>query len=367
MHHCLRITDILDLIFGYVVDESVADKNATDAVLHGDIARFARTCTAFMDPRLTFSGEQSSLSPPVIHLPAHFSILVVDQGARVVNIVDAVFSPGLSDELSPSLRALDANVVSELPPPDPVLFFGPIFLPQLVLLSFKIPEFNRYKNPALRFVPACAPSLQVLRINAARALLSADAAFEVIPYVRSLYLTCILNVSPSSLHGLIRLQCLRDLAVPLLDGFDVGARPSMQPILPPLQRITITIFHHSPAAENDIYQLLQEIEHIPDRSLGFHTFDVQSFYPTKPVALHAFDIPCSILTDFLTRHRLRVLRLGSFVIPDVDDGFIPQITLAWPDIEVLYLCGSQGGNARVTLEGIRELLRGCSRLRLLHM
>lgn len=77
-----------------------------------------------------------------------------------LNIVDAVFSPGLSNELFPSLHALGPNVTSGLPPPDPILFPGPIRLPQLVRLNFRIPKFYMYRNPVLRFVPACAPSLK---------------------------------------------------------------------------------------------------------------------------------------------------------------------------------------------------------------
>ncbi|KAI6132596.1 hypothetical protein EDD16DRAFT_1759934 [Pisolithus croceorrhizus] len=325
MPRCLRIIDILDLIFGYVVDESVADTNVTGAVLHGDIARLAGTCMAFMDPALDILWKtQSSLSPLVMCLPAHLWILEVDQGVKVVepshgdwltmkryshriraidlttlnlptvrlNIVDAVFSPGLSNELFPSLHALGPNVTSGLPPPDPILFPGPIRLPQL--------------EPSFAFCASLCAIPQVLKITAARVNLNTNATLEVnfgrIPYLRSLYLSYDLNVSPSSLHELIRLQCLRDLTVPLPDGFDVGARPSVDPILSSLQRITITlgsiqIFHHSPAAENDIYRLFQEIEHIRDRFPDFYTFDVQRFYPIKPIALPIFDLPQSILTD----------------------------------------------------------------------
>lgn len=88
MPRCLRIIDILDLIFGYVVDESVADTNVTGAVLHGDIARLAGTCMAFMDPALDILWKtQSSLSPLVMCLPAHLWILEVDQGVKVVSLL----------------------------------------------------------------------------------------------------------------------------------------------------------------------------------------------------------------------------------------------------------------------------------------
>ncbi|KAI6132594.1 hypothetical protein EDD16DRAFT_1891083 [Pisolithus croceorrhizus] len=412
MHRCLRITQILHLIFEYVVDEKVTDANVTGAMIrHEDVAGLARTCKAFMDPALDVLWRtQSSLSPLVMCLPAHFWFLKANRRGAVVsllqqpshadwltlkrysrrirafdhttlhlpmvceNVVDTVFSPDLSDELFPWLHTLNVDIFSKSPL-GPIQFFSHVRLPQLVRLHFTIPGFYRNRDPDLYLTPACVPSLQALTINVSRIHFHASARllvnFEQIPCLRSLHLSPHLNVLPSSLRELTHLQYLRELIVTLPDGFDVDVCPSMQPTFPSLQRITVTvdslsqctkslssitsgelgsikIFHRSPATQNDIFQLFQEIERIHVRYADFNTLDIQCSHTNKPILHPPFDLPS----------------LGTL---DIDDDFIAQITPAWPDIEVLHLRASERNNGRVTLEGMRGLLRGCPRLRSLHM
>ncbi|KIK21402.1 hypothetical protein PISMIDRAFT_681337 [Pisolithus microcarpus 441] len=429
MHHCLRITEILHLIFGYLVDEKVTNTNVAGAIRHKDIAGLARTCKAFMDPALDILWRtQSSLSPLIMCLPAQFWTLTVDQKDGVVslmqepsqedwltlkgysrrirafnhttlhlpsvceNIVDIVFSPDLSDELFPSLHTLNITVLSG--PLDPIQFLKYARLPQLVRLRFMIPIFYRKWASDLYFTPASVPSLQALTIIAAHAWTGVSARlavnFEQTPYLRSLYLSHSLYVLPSSLCEMIRLQFLCELTVTLPEGFDVDVCPSMQPTLPSLQRIALTvrsldqctnllscvtscelgsigILHRSPATQNDICQLFQEIGRICERYADFHTLDIQCSHKNKLTAYPPFDLPRSMLTPFLACRRLRVLKLGSFGVLDINDSFIAEITLAWPEIEALHLRGPKQGDALVTLEGVRELLRGCPRLQSLHM
>ncbi|KAI6132305.1 hypothetical protein EDD16DRAFT_419415 [Pisolithus croceorrhizus] len=430
MHRCLRITEIFHLIIGYLVDEEVTSANVTSAIRHKDVASLARTCKAFMDPALdALWSTQSSLSPLVMCLPAHFWFLKAVWRGTVVsllhepshedwlmlkrysrrirafdrttlrlptvsqNIVDTVFSPDLSDELFPRLHTLNVNIFSK-PPPDPIQLLGHIRLPQLVQLRFKIPRFHRHRDTDLYLTPACVPSLQALKICAARSRLDASARLAVnfrgIPYLRSLYLSRHLPVLPSSLRELSHLQYLCELTVTLPDDFDVDVCPSMQPTFPSLQCIAVTvgslsqctnllssiascelgsvkIFYCSPPTQNDIYELFQEIVHIRQRYADFSTLDIQCSHPTPPIPHLPFNFPRSMLTPFLTCHRLRVLELTSLGTLDIDDSFIAQITPAWPVIEVLHLRASQQNDGCVTLEGIRGLLRGCTRLQSLHM
>ncbi|KAI6021844.1 hypothetical protein BKA83DRAFT_14111 [Pisolithus microcarpus] len=409
MHHCLRITEILHLIFGYLADEKVTNANVTGAIRHKDVAVLARTCKAFMDPALDILWRtQSSLSPLVMCLPAQFWTLTVDQKDGVVsllqepshedwltlkgysrrirafdrtklhlptvceNIVDIVFSPDLSDELFPLLHTLNFTIFSG-PPSDPIQLLHNTRLPQLVRLRFRTPKPYRNWDPDLYFTPASVPSLQALTIGAARARFHANT-----------------RLAPSSLREVIHLQFLCELTVTLPEGFDVDVCPSMQPTFPSLRRIALTvrsldqctnllscitscelgsvkILHRSPATQDDIYQLFQEIERIRKRYADFNTLDIRGSHKNKPTAHPPFDLPRSMLTPFLASRRLRVLNLSSFVVLDINDSFIAQIALAWPEIETLHLRGPEQGDVRVTLEGIRELLRGCPRLQSLHM
>lgn len=91
-----------------------------------------------------------------------------------------------------------------------------------------------------------------------------------------------------------------------------------------------------------------------------------TMFQTVPAHL-PFDLSRSMLTPFLAYHPLRVLTRGSFAVLDINDSFIAQIIFAWGGIEVLLLRGPDRSDARVTLGGIRELLRGCPRLQSLHM
>ncbi|KAI6045324.1 hypothetical protein EDC04DRAFT_2889110 [Pisolithus marmoratus] len=436
MHACLRITEILDLIMGFMVDdERVNYPNEARPLLHKDIARLARTCKVFMDPALDVLWRtQPSLSPLIMCLPDHLWTSKLESSGRTVSLLqepshedwirpkrysqrirafdhctplalpkvsmnafDAVFSLGLCCELFPSLRTLDVEVFG-LPSINPIEFLGSIRLPQLTRLSFRIPKYLRYKYPVFRFVPACMPPLQALTINAdgdafARrwtpALFGVD--FAGVPYLRSLDLSFNMDVSSSCVRELIHLQYLRDLSVSLPGDFDVGIRPSIQPILPSLQRLevivgsinqcstllssvtssalgSVKIYHRAPATQSDIYTLFETIERIYDRFLDFHTLYVDFHtFPTTRSNDPTFDFRRSTLTPLLACHRLRILHLVSFGTLDIDDAFIGHIILAWPRIECLYLRGFQLNKTCVTLEGLRELLKGCPLLSSLSM
>ncbi|KAI6104258.1 hypothetical protein F5141DRAFT_1293209 [Pisolithus sp. B1] len=353
---------------------------------------------------------QSSLSPLVMCLPAHLWFLKANRRGAVVsllqqplhedwltlkrysrrirafdrttlrlptvceNVVDTVFSPDLSDELFPRLHTLDVDIFTRLPL-GPIQFFGHIRLPQLVRLHFTISEFYRNRAPDLYLTPACVPSLQALTINVNRICfhtsVSLSVNFRQIPYLRSLHLSPHLNVLPSSLRELIHLQYLCELTVTLSNGFDVDVCPSMQPTLPSLQRIVVTvdslsqctkllssitsrelgsvkIFHHSPATQNDIFQLFQEIERIHVRYADFSTLDIQCSHPTQP---NPFPILPSTSRDRCWHPSLHATACVSSNLVRL----------------VLRLRGSEGSNGRVTREGIRGLLRGCPRLRSLRM
>lgn len=85
MHACLRITETLDLIIKFLVDERVDNSNGTCAICHKDIARLIRCCKAFMDPALDVLWEtQSSLSPLIMCLSGHFWTLEIHWSGRVV-------------------------------------------------------------------------------------------------------------------------------------------------------------------------------------------------------------------------------------------------------------------------------------------
>ncbi|KAI6115156.1 hypothetical protein EDD16DRAFT_1702251 [Pisolithus croceorrhizus] len=430
MHRCLRITEILHLIIGYLVDEEVTSANVTTAIRHKDVASLARTCKAFMDPALDVLWRtQSSLSPLVMCLPAHFWFLKTFWRGTVVslvhepshedwlmlkrysrrirafdrttlqlptvsrNIVDSVFSPDLSDELFPRLHTLNVDILSK-PPPNPILLLGHIRLPHLVRLRFNMPRFYRHRDPVLYLTLACVPSLQALKISASRARLDVSTRLAVnfsgVPHLRTLYLSHYLLLLPSSLRELSHLQYLCELTVTLPDDVDVDVCPSVQPTFPSLQRIAITvgflsqctnllssiasrelgsvkIFYRSPPTQNDIYELFREIEHICQCYADFNTLDIQCSNRTQLIPHLPFDLPRSMLRPFLACHRLRVLDLTSLGTLDIDDSFIAQITPAWPVIKILHLRASQRNDGCVTLEGIRGLLRGCPRLQSLHM
>lgn len=98
MHACLGITEILDLIIRFLVDERVGNSNGICAICHKDIARLARCCKAFMDPALDVLWEtQSSLSPLIMCFPEHFWTLEVHWSGRVVSLLQ---EPSYDDWLS---------------------------------------------------------------------------------------------------------------------------------------------------------------------------------------------------------------------------------------------------------------------------
>ncbi|KIK21412.1 hypothetical protein PISMIDRAFT_681375 [Pisolithus microcarpus 441] len=433
MHRCLRITEILRLIIEFLAHEDFITRYEARSISSKDTARFARTCKAFMDPALDVLWRtQSSMSPLIMCLPSN--LWEVELSGTTVSLLqqpshedwvglkkyshrirafdhcsmlpklpmvsksalDTIFSPSLFQELFPSLRTLNIEVLSGRPPLNPIQLLGPIRLPQLACLSFVIPLCYIFSYSGFHFVPACAPSLQALTIYAPCDSVLPEwwtpiplvIDFRGFPYLRSLDLSFNLEVLPSSVCELIHLPYLRDLTITLPDDLDVDMHPSTQPILPSLQRLdimvgslnqcssllsviasselgSIEIYHRSPATQSDIYALFRAVERIHERFPDFHTLAVQCPYPaiTDP----SFDLSRSILTPLFVCHRLRVLRFTSFGTLDIDDAFIPQIARAWPDIEVLRLRGFQRNKAHVTLGGIRELLRGCPLLLLLLM
>ncbi|KAI6010142.1 hypothetical protein EDC04DRAFT_2906200 [Pisolithus marmoratus] len=110
---------------------------------------------------------------------------------------------------------------------------------------------------------------------------------------------------------------------------------------------SVEIYHRAPVTQSDIYTLFETIERIYDRFLDFHTLYVDFYMvPTTPSTDPTFDFRRSTLTPLLACHRLRILHLVSFV--PVPTG-IP--------IE----------QSSVTLEGLRELLKGCPLLSTLVM
>ncbi|KAI6127905.1 hypothetical protein EDD16DRAFT_1702217 [Pisolithus croceorrhizus] len=431
MHHCLQITEILCLIIEFLAHEDLVTRLEARSIPRRDVARLARTCKAFMDPALDVLWKtQSSLSPLIMCLPDHLwkvglndrilSLLQEPSHEEWVELkkysrrikvfgdcsmpnlpvvsetaLDAISSPSLFQELFPSLHTLNTDVLSGLPPLNPTQFLRPIRLPQLVLLSVAIPLCHLFSYSNFHFVPACAPSLQSLIIYAPSDNLPdwwtpvpLVIDFGGFPYLRSLDLSFNLEVLSSSFCELIHLPYLRDLTITLPGGFDLEIHPSTRPILPSLQRLdvmvgslnqcssllssiasselgSIKIYHHLTATSSDTYTLFRTIERIHERFPDFHELVVQCPYPaiTDP----SFDLCRSILTPLFVCRRLRVLKFSSFGTLDIDDAFLSQITRAWPDIEVLHVRGFQRNKARVTLEGIRQLLRGCPLLLLLLM
>lgn len=270
--------------------------------------------------------------------------------------------------------------------------------------SFRVAIYKSNRIPRLHsFTPTYSaklqdtqiPPIQVSSFSFRASLRWAAVLFGVdftgVPYLRSLYLDIDLDVSSSCVRELIHLQHLRDLSVSLPGDFYVDIRPSIQPILPSLQRLevivgsinqcstllssvtssalgSVEIYHRAPVTQSDIYTLFETIERIYDRFLDFHTLYVDFYMvPTTPSNDPTFDFRRSTLTPLLACHRLRILHLVSFGTLDIDDAFIRHIIFAWPRIECLYLRGFQLNKACVTLEGLRELLKGCPLLSTLVM
>ncbi|KAI6006301.1 hypothetical protein F5J12DRAFT_114598 [Pisolithus orientalis] len=303
-----------------------------------------------------------------------------------------VFQPGLFPELFPSLRTLNFDVFNREPSyVRPIWLLTPMRLPHLVHLAFTICEHHQYQDPneILQLPLACAPSLQTLRIDAVFDVnrritpVHLAASFRETPYLRILSLSRNLDVS-SNLREMIYLQNLQELTVTLPDDFDIDVHPSMQPILPSLRYLDVTvgslnqgtnflsfisselghvkISHRLPAIWSDIYQLFQAIYRIYRRFPDFHTLIVEY---SDTIALStdpSFDLPRWILKPLLACRRLRVFDLTSRGMLGINDAFIAQIALAWPDLETFHLRGSQRKLSRVTLRGLRELLRSCPRL-----
>ncbi|KIK21397.1 hypothetical protein PISMIDRAFT_681317 [Pisolithus microcarpus 441] len=426
MHACLRITEILDLIIGFMVDH-IHEPDKICSIRHQDVVRLARTCKAFKDPALDVLWRtQSSLSPLILCLPDH---LWTTKGDWVVSLreepshedwlslqryshrirafnyclrrprpvctitLDAVFSPNLSQKLFPSLRTLDLEVIGygSMFPFPPVL--SSISLPQLVRLTLAISHTGFFKHPSIHFKPACAPSLQALTINVrCHRFDPVVVNFGDFPRLRSLHL---LHLPFHGWWELIHLQYLCDLTVTLPDGFNIDVHSSMQPILPSLQRLSVsvctfnqvtslllsitssdlssvTVSCRSYPTQSDIHVLFRAIERVNERSPNFGMLEAQCSFPIKSLLIPpanlgdpSYDLPRSTLALLLACHHLRVLKLDVLGELGIDDAFIARITLAWPDIEVLHLFGSSQCIPRVSLGGIHQLLQRCQRLRLL--
>ncbi|KAI6003134.1 hypothetical protein EDD15DRAFT_1468670 [Pisolithus albus] len=436
MHACLRIAEILDLIIGFMVDDT-HEPDKFCGIRHQDLARLARTCKAFKDPALDVLWRtQSSLSPLIRCLPSRLRTTKRYWGRRVVSLrkepshedwfslqryshrirafdhcsrsprpvckstLDTVFSPNLSQKLFPSLRTLDLAVVgygSMFLVPHSFLVINSASLPQLVRLTFATSYKSSCKLPPIHFKPACAPSLEALTINVRDGFDPVIVNFGDFPRLRSLNLS---DLPFHPFHGgweLIHLQYLCDLTVTLPDGFDIDVHSSTQPVFPSLQRLSVSVGSlnqvtnlllsttssdlssvkvscRSPATQSDIHALFRAIEHVNERSPNFCTLEVHkehcSFtWPILPANWDdpSHDLPRSTLAPLLACHNLRVLELYVLGEPAIDDAFVAMTALAWPDIEVLHLCGLRGYIPRVSLRGIRELLQRCQRLRSLYI
>ncbi|KAI6132298.1 hypothetical protein EDD17DRAFT_285159 [Pisolithus thermaeus] len=426
MHPCLRITEILDLIISFMVDERIHEPGEVCGIRHQDIARLARTCKAFKDPALDVLWRtQPSLSPLIMCLPNHLWTVKKEQSDWVVTLreepspkdwlslqkyshrirafnycsrrqppvcpstIDTVFSPNLSQELFPRLRTLDLEVIGHgpaFPSLHPIPLLNSISLPQLVRLAFAISHTDLFDDPYLYFKPACAPFLQALSINVRRGRFDPlEVNFADFPSLQSLYLS---DVPSRGGWEWIYLQHLYDLTATLPNGFDIDANSSTQPILPSLQRLnlnvgtlnlvtkllssttssdlsSVKVSCREPAVQYDTYALFRAIE----RSLNLGMLDVRCSYPITPSPIHpstfdgpSYDLPRSTLTLLLVCRHLRVLKLSFTGTLDIDDAFVTKITLSWPGIEVLHLYGSSQDIPRVSLEGIHELLRRCQQL-----
>ncbi|KAI6132354.1 hypothetical protein EDD17DRAFT_1881278 [Pisolithus thermaeus] len=415
MHACLRIAEILDLIISFM-----------------DIGRFARTCKAFKNPALDVLWRtQPSLSPLIMCLSGHLWTRKRDQRGWVVSLreepshedwlglqryshrirvincctqspppvcpstLDAVFSPNLSQELFPSLRTLNLEVICDGPGfigLRPIALLNSVSLPRLVRLAFAVSRPSYFENPRLHFKPACARSLRALTISVRCGRIEPLIVnFGDFPYLRRL---CLWGVPSHSGHELIRLQYLCDLAATLPNGFDFDVHSSTQPILPSLQRLNVSVgtlnqvtnllssitssdlgsvkfFCRSPATQSDTYALFRAIERVHERSPNFGTLDVRCLGPknlslvlptTTTVCDPSYDLPRSTLALVLACHHLRVFKLSCIDTLGIDNAFIREITLAWPGIEVLHLHGSSRNIPHVSLEGLHELLWRCQRL-----
>ncbi|KAI6158288.1 hypothetical protein BKA82DRAFT_994612 [Pisolithus tinctorius] len=371
MHNCLRILEICHHIFGFLVVDFIE----ICAVRYNDVARLARTCKAFKDPALDVLWRtQSSLSPLAMCLPAHLWAIEVDRGISVLHLLQ---EPSHEDWLSLKrysrrIRAFDRNTLylTQVSKNTLHTFFSTSLSHELFssLHTLNANVLCGELNPI--------PSLDHIRL-------------PQLVYLRTITLPHHVDILPSSLRELIHLQYLCNLTVTLPDGFDVNDRsdvgiyPSAQPILPSLQHLSVLatslkrcfsllssitsyqlrsveVCHRWPATQSDLYTLFQEIERIHERSPNFYTLSVRC--SSARTELTSFDLPQSTLTPLLACRRLRVLKLDSIGTLNIGDAFITQVTLAWPDIEALYLEGFQRSKACVTLEGIRELLRGCRQL-----
>ncbi|KAI6003142.1 hypothetical protein EDD15DRAFT_2541370 [Pisolithus albus] len=336
MHACLRIAEILDLIIGFMVDDT-HEPDKFCRIRHQDLARLARTCKAFKDPALDVLWRtQSSLSPLIRCLPSRLRTTKRYWGRRVVslrkepsdedwfrlqryshrirafdhcsrnprpvckNTLDTVFSPNLSQKLFPSLRTLDLAVVgygSMFLVPHSFLVINSASLPQLVRLTFSTSYKSSCKLPPIHFKPACAPSLEALTINVRDGFDPVIVNFGDFPRLRSLNLS---DLPFRPFHGgweLIHLQYLCDLTVTLPDGFDIDVHSSTQPVFPSLQRLSVSVGSlnqvadlllsttssdlssvkvscRSPATQSDIHELFRAIERNNERSPNLGTLQV---------------------------------------------------------------------------------------------
>ncbi|KAI6045317.1 hypothetical protein EDC04DRAFT_2637226 [Pisolithus marmoratus] len=314
--------------------------------------------------------------------------------------LDIVFLRSLSQELFPSLHTLTVRVLTSSLPSNPIWILYCLCLPRLVWLNLDMPLSHRCMYLVLHFVPTSMPSLQALAIDAAASFnkqwqvthTPLVVSFRDIPYLRSLHLSRNLDpVSSITVHELIHLQYLRDLNVALPYDFDVDRHLSMQPILPSLQSLAINAgslkqcsrllssitsselssvkVSSCSLTQSDIYALFQEIECIHECCPDFHMLNVGCpYYLIRPITDPSFDLLQSTLTPLFTCYHLHVLKIRSFYKLDIDDTFITQITLAWPYIKFLDLHGDLPQvETHVTLQGMHELLQGCSQLSTLKM
>ncbi|KAI6104267.1 hypothetical protein F5141DRAFT_1216793 [Pisolithus sp. B1] len=133
--------------------------------------------------------------------------------------------------------------------------------------------------------------------------------------------------------------------------FDIDVNSSTQPILPSLQRPDLDV-----GTLNLVTKLLSSItssDLLPSSRLSILPADFRDPF---------YDLPQSPLAVLLACRHLRVLKIGFTGTLGIDDAFLTKITLSWPGIQVLYLYGSPQDIPRVSLEGIRELLRRCQHL-----
>ncbi|KAG6335335.1 hypothetical protein ID866_3746 [Astraeus odoratus] len=425
MHPCLLVHELLLHIIGFLAEDATLRTPCPSG--NRDIARFARTCKSFMDPALDVLWHtQCALSPLVMCLPydvwsrrvfdkIHFirepstddwvklqrysHRIHVFSGPKIPGlsgvddgILKTIFAPQLFHELFPSVHHLDFNIFSTASVTFPLL--PGVLSSRLVRLSFTVPQWC-HPDAFLDVVDSIherASSLQVLNINsfASSPGLEVRLSEDQVPQLSTLSLSVRLRITPDSLCCLVQLQNLRVLSIKLPDNYVIAYRP-LRPSFPALRRIKVTapsldmcsallssitsskleeiaISYDAQAPCTSLRAFFQEVQHIHDRSCGFHTLKLQHNLQLTSSIDPPFVILAPTLAPLLACSRLRVLcliNLGSF---DINDQFVGQAALAWSAIEELRLRSLPWTTSHSTsFASFRELVEHCPRLRRLYM